>query len=297
MELSPVLLFTYKRLPQTRQTISALQQNFLAEESELFIFSDGPKTEADLPQINSVRDYLRSVTGFKKITILESEKNKGLASSIIDGVTQMIDKYGQVIVLEDDLVTSKNFLSFCNQALQYYKNHSTVFSIGGYSLPMRGLNDNDTYFTSRSTSWGWATWKEQWAKVDWDVRDYKTFSQDRKLRRSFNRMGSDMATMLDKQMRGKINSWAIRWCYHQFRHQLVTVFPAVSKVSNIGFNASATHTKEKFSRFQTTLDQSGNTVFNFSDDLQLNKSVIAQFTRPYSIPMRIKYKLLNAFSR
>lgn len=294
MELAPVLLFTYNRLSQTKQTVQALQQNLLAPESELFIFSDGPRTTTEASRVAAVRDYLTTITGFKNVTIRSAEKNKGLANSIIDGVTQLINQYDQVIVLEDDLVTSRNFLSFCNQALQYYKSHPQVFSVGGYSRPIRGLDDKDVYFTTRATSWGWATWKDQWNQVDWSVKDYAAFSRDRTARQRFNQMGSDMATMLDKQMRGTISSWAIRWCYHQFRHQLVTVFPAKSKVSNIGFNEAASHTKGKLNSFATDLDETNNTEFSFPDSINLDKEIIKQFIKPWTISERIKNKVLNA---
>lgn len=294
MQLAPVLLFTYKRLAQTRQTIAALQQNFLAPESELFVFSDGPKTENDREEVRAVRDYIRSVNGFKKITVLESPLNKGLAGSIIGGTTQLINEYGQVIVLEDDLVTSRNFLSFSNQALQYYKNHSQVFSIGGYSRPMKGLQSNATYVTTRGTSWGWATWKERWEKIDWSVKDYPQFAKNSTLRRQFNRMGSDLAGMLDKQMQGKISSWAIRWNYHQFKNNLVTVFPATSKISNIGFGEAASHTKGKYNQFATELDNTDTTDFIFTDNLDMDQAVIRQFIKPFSIQQRIQNKILNA---
>ena len=297
MKLAPVLLFTYKRLEQTRQTVYALQENFLAAESELFIFSDGPKAAADHTSVKSVRDFLKSISGFKKITILESEKNMGLADSIINGVTRVINEYGQAIVLEDDLVTSTNFLTFSNQALQYYKDTPEVFSVGGYTRRIKGLKYDETYFTRRATSWGWATWKEKWNEVDWQVNDYDLFSKDRVARRAFNQMGSDMASMLDRQMRGEINSWAIRWCYHQFKGSLLTVFPAVSKISNIGFTEEATHTKDKFNRFRTELDDTNNTAFRFSNNLSLDEKIVKQFTKPFSIPERIKYKLLNTLPK
>jgi len=109
-------------------------------------------------------------------------------------------------------------------------------------------------------------------------------------------MGTDMTSMLNKQMRGQINSWAIRWCYHQFKNSLFTVYPAKSKIDNIGFNRNATHTKGKFNRFKTELDNNSliNTDFNFSDNLSLNDKIIKQFTKPFTISERIKYKLLNA---
>jgi hypothetical protein len=292
--MTPILLFTYKRLALTRQTIEALQRNLLAGQSELFIFSDGARAEHDLLKVQSVRDYLRTVTGFKKVTIIESEKNMGLAGSIINGVSNIINAFDQVIVLEDDLVTSRNFLSFCNQALDHYRDHPQLLSVGAYTRPIDGLAGNEVYFTRRATSWGWATWKDRWNRVDWEVSDFTRFSADRGQRKKFNEMGSDMAGMLDRQMRGEMSSWAIRWCYHQFRYSLYTVFPAVSKVINIGFTEDATHTKDKFNRFRTDLDDTDNTVFDLSNDVRLDKKIIKQFVKPYSIPERVKYKLLNA---
>ena len=293
MKLSPVLLFTYKRPDQTRQTVEALQRNHLADQSELYIFSDGPRTEADADKVQHVREYLKTIDGFKKTTLKLSDKNQGLAASIIGGVTELINTYGKVIVLEDDLVTSTNFISFCNQALSHYKDDPQVFSVSGYTRPISGLKDNGVYFTSRASSWGWASWKEKWNDVDWEVKDYAGFSSDSRARRAFNRMGSDMAAMLDKQMRGDIDSWAIRWCYHQFRNSYVTVFPATSKVRNIGFNEAASHTTSRFNNFRTDLDRSGNQTFEFSRNFNLDKNIIREFTRPYWLSERIKNKVLN----
>jgi hypothetical protein len=297
MELAPILLFTYNRPELTKKTIHALQQNVLAGESELFIFSDGPKDEGDFNQVRAVRNYIKTIGGFKKIEVYESAKNNGLANSIIAGVSQTINQHGRVIVLEDDLITSKIFLSYINQALNYYGDNPQIFSISGYSSVMEGLTEKDVYFTRRASSWGWATWKQQWDKVDWDVSDYQIFVRDRAARSKFNRMGSDMAVMLDRQMRGEINSWAIRWCYCQFRNSLYTVYPGISKISNIGFGAEATHTRDRFNRFKTILDTSDNTVFGFNDYIATDERFIRQFTRPFSISERIKYKLLNALPK
>ncbi|HXO75801.1 MAG TPA: hypothetical protein VN824_11210, partial [Puia sp.] len=223
-----------------------------------------------------------------------ADQNQGLANSIIGGVTELINIYGSVIVLEDDLVTSSNFLSFCNQALSYYKADPQVFSLSGYTRPISGLKDNGVYFTSRASSWGWASWKEKWNEVDWAVTDYASFSSDSKARKAFNRMGSDMAGMLDRQMRGELDSWAIRWCYHQFRKNYLTVFPATSKVRNIGFNENASNTTNRFNSFRTELDESDNRSFEFSRNFSLDKEIIREFTRPYWLSERIKNKVLNA---
>jgi hypothetical protein len=295
-DYAPIILFCYKRLASTIQTINSLKNNELAKDSVLYIFSDGPKNKEDERDIFEIRRYLKTITEFKEIIISESKENIGLSNSIINGVSKIIDEYGKVIVMEDDLITSKNFLSFINQALIHYKDNSKVFSISGFTVNVNGLDTNDIYFTLRGSSWGWGTWKDRWDNVDWEVKDYDVFVKDKKARRAFNQMGTDMTSMLNKQMRGQINSWAIRWCYHQFKNSLFTVYPAKSKIDNIGFNRNATHTKGKFNRFKTELDNNSliNTDFNFSDNLSLNDKIIKQFTKPFTISERIKYKLLNA---
>jgi hypothetical protein len=291
---APIILFCYNRLASTIQTVNSLRNNGLSKDSILYIFSDGPKYKEDEKDVIEIRNYIRSITGFKKIYVSESEENKGLSHSIINGVTKVVDEYGKVIVMEDDLVTSPNFLSFLNQALQYYADASQVFSVAGFTRPINGLNADEIYLTHRASSWGWATWKEKWNLVDWDVKDYDIFRKNKIARKKFNQMGSDMASMLDKQMKGKINSWAIRWCYHQFKNNLFTVYPAKSKVINVGFNVTATHTKDKFNRFKTELDDSNNTLFDFSNSLVLNEKIIRQFVKPFSISERIKCRVLNA---
>jgi hypothetical protein len=293
--LAPIVLFCYNRLDTLQQTVESLQQNYWAEESELFIFSDGAKKVEDEPVIAQVRDYLKTITGFKKIVITEAVKNKGLANSIIGGVHEIINRYDKVIVLEDDLVSSRNFLLYMNKALDYYKNNPKIFSVTGFSIPIRGLDENSVYFTQRANSCGWGTWKDRWNEIDWEVKDYAALMNDRVARRAFNKMGSDMTSLLTKQKMGKINSWAIRWCYHQFKHDLYSVHPVVSKIKNIGYAKGATHTKEKFNRFETKLDLSNSTEIDFDSPVRLEKKVIRQFVRPYSMPYRVLYKMLNIF--
>ncbi len=295
--LAPIALFCYKRLDTLKQTIEALKQNQLAAESELFIFSDGPKKESDKPVITEIRNYLKTVTGFRNLQVIEAEINKGLAASIISGVSEIINKYDSIIVLEDDLLTSSNFLVYMNEGLDYFESNQKIFSVCGFSIPIRGLKENAIYFTRRSDSCGWGTWKNRWNVIDWDVKDYPSLMKDRTARHAFNMMGSDMTGLLIKQKNGKINSWAIRWCYHQFKHDLYSVHPVVSKIINIGFaSPDATHTKENFNRFETKLDSNVNTETDFNVPVKLERKVIRQFIHPYTIPNRVWYKIRTLLS-
>lgn len=295
MTLAPIILFTYKRLDTLKLTVESLQRNYLASESELHIFSDAAKGPLDLVAVAAVRSFIKSITGFKTVVIYESPQNKGLANSIIEGVSDIFKKNEAVIVLEDDLVSSPNFLNYMNEGLLFYKDKKQVFSIAGYSIPIQTANEDfDVYVTNRSSSWGWATWKDRWLTIDWEVTDYPDFKNSASLRSDFNKMGSDMSQMLDRQMNGKINSWAIRWCYHQFKNNLFSIHPLVSKIDNVGFNSSdATNTKEKFSRYKTQLDTGSKIKYHFIEQFSLNADIIRQFTQPFTIKARLKYKILN----
>jgi hypothetical protein len=293
--LAPVCLFTYNRLAQTKETIEALKNNYLAVETELYIFSDGPKLQSDVLKIKEVRAYLATVSGFKKISISEHETNQGLANSIIRGVTTVINIFGKVIVLEDDLITSLNFLDYMNQALDYYEKTSRIFSISGFTfdLPALKKHKNDYYFGFRASSWGWATWKDRWEEIDWELNNYSSFISDRDAKLAFNKnRGSDMVSMLKNQMTGKIDSWAIRWCYHQFLEKSLTVFPCTSKIYNIGFGSKATHTANK-GRFAHKLDTQQKRVFSFDVSLKIDAKIVKEFTSQFSVYQRIKWKLLS----
>lgn len=291
----PIVIFTFNRIETLKQTIKNLQRCDLAIDSDLFIFSDAPRGTDDINEILKVRSFIKSISGFKKIEYYFAEKNLGLAKSIIEGVTKVMETNDSVIVLEDDLIASKNFLTFMNQSLNTYKSNPKIISISGYSPPIKVHNDYkyDNYFTLRSSSWGWATWKEKWRKIDWTPSDYKTFLTSSASKRKFNKMGSDMSSLLSKQVKGKINSWAIRFCYHQFKNDLYTVYPTVSKIQNIGFGADATHTSGHGKRFKTILDTGYKQNFKLNPIVSLEKRFMKQFLIQFSLKVRLYYKIRN----
>jgi hypothetical protein len=292
MSPAPLILFTYKRLDILKRTIEKLQQNTLANQSVLYIYSDAAKHEEDETVINEVRKYLRSITGFKEVTVIEAINNKGLAKSIIDGVGEVLKQYDRAIVLEDDILTTTNFLTYMNDALSFYEDKKQVFSICGYSdnLKISPSYPYDVYFTKRGSSWGWATWKDRWEPIDWRVKDYNEFKKNRSLKKKFNEMGSDLSSMLKKRMEGRIDSWAIRWCYYQFKHNLYSVYPVVSKVHNIGFDTNATN-MYGYKLIPAVNNDNLQSEFKFSDKIVIDKQVIAEFKKQYSIKIRIKNKL------
>lgn len=290
---APILLFTYKRLGALKNTISALKKNELASISDLFIFSDGAKQEKDQQLINEIRAYLKTVKGFKEIHISEAPKNKGLANSIIGGVTKVMEEFDRVIVLEDDLLTTPNFLTYMNNALDTYKEEEKLFSISGYSfdLRMKEQNPNHLYFLNRGWSWGWATWRNRWEKVDWKVASYEAFAANKKERKAFAKGGSDLNAMLDKQMSGRLDSWAIRWFYHQFKSGGLTLYPLGSKIYNDGFDAFATHTTGSEKRYLPNLDKEYRMDFHFPKPVEISTEYQKKFQSKMGILARIRSKL------
>lgn len=282
MNLAPIVLFVYNRPKHTQRTINALKRNDLAKESELFIFSDGEKNQEDKQKVQEVRGIIKNSNGFKNIEIYESKINKGLANSVIDGVTKIINEYGRVIVLEDDLITSKIFLNYMNEALNFYEDNKNIWSISGYNLPIKIPEDYDcdVYLAYRANSWGWGTWKDRWINIDWEIKDFDEFIYDKSKQKLFNRGGSDMSRMLKNQMNGQIDSWAIRWCYNQFKANSYTIYPVKSKVKNIGMDGSGEHCG--FSdKYDVTLDDEDYDV-EFSRELELNNEILQNFKQHYA---------------
>lgn len=243
---APVVLFVYNRPRHTQQTVEALARNQLARDTELWIFSDGPKKPEGRAAVEEVRQYINTLAGtgqFKAVHVVEAERNKGLANSIIEGVTRVMDCCGHAIVLEDDLVTAPDFLVFLNAALEHYRTNPKVGSVTGYSPMIKVPPDytHSVYLISRNCSLGWGTWQDRWQRVDWQVRDFEAFRKDPQARRRFNLCGSDRYDRLRRQVESDINSWSIRFGFWQFRQGMLTVYPVVSRLRNIGNDGTGVH--------------------------------------------------------
>jgi hypothetical protein len=242
--LAPIALFVYKRPWHTRQAVDALKQNDLAAGSDLFIFSDGPRDDLDRAAVAEVREYIRTISGFKKVIRVEREMNLGLARSIISGVTQLTNEYGRVIVLEDDLVTSRYFLKFMNESLERYKETPRVMHISGYMYPVKdaGLLP-ESFFYRETHSWGWGTWKRAWDAFEPDARKLVRSIKARGLEREFDiRSPRFFSIMLKYQISGHVDSWMIRWYASVFLQNGLSLYSARSLVNNIGNDGSGTHT-------------------------------------------------------
>lgn len=287
--LAPIVLFVYNRPKHTQDMIEALAKNNFAKESDVYIFSDNAKKEKDIENVRKVRTYIDSIkqkNWFANVYIEKAEKNKGLAKSVINGVTKVINKYDKVIVLEDDLIPSKVFLEYMNKALDFYEKKESIWSISGYNIPIQIPKNYkfDIYLGYRGCSWGWATWKDRWNTVDWKVSDYKEFKNNYKKRKQMNRGGPDMAQMLDSQMQGLCDSWAIRWCYEQSKQNKYTIYPVKSLVINQGLDGTGTHsgtTKD----FDVEISERIPELYN---NLPVDKEITTNFYNKYKLGIKQK---------
>jgi hypothetical protein len=296
MTIAPIVLFTYKRLDTLQQTITTLKENYYATESDLFIFSDAARNSNDLEMVEQVRKYIKTVTGFRSIKIIQSEKNMGLANSIIGGVSHVMNLYGKAIVIEDDLILSKNFLAFMNECLDHYNTNPDCFSISGFcpAIDEQPLNTMDSFCYGRAHSWGWATWQDRWNTVDWEVKEWEDMKNSTSLQKEFNLYGSDLYGMLKGYMLGKNSSWYIRFTYNQQKQKKVCIYPAVSKVINNGFSLDATHCNT-YNRIKVKFDKSDKITFNLTNDTTINPIVKKNMYKYKSISYRIVSKILTKF--
>ena len=248
MSLAPIVMFVYNRADHFQQTYEALSNCIGASESELYIFSDGAKTEKDTQKVMEVRAALQAAVKegkFQNVHVVESKTNRGLAASVIAGVTQVIEEYGRVIVVEDDCVTAPAFLQFMNNSLDTYEREKRVGAIAGYTPQIEFPKDfqRDVFFSYRSCSCSWATWKDRWDGVDWELKNMSDFYKKPALIRKLNSNGKDRFIRLYRQTKGKGSSWSVRFGAHLVKKDQLTVYPRYSYIQNIGCDASGVHSQ------------------------------------------------------
>lgn len=248
-KLAPIVLFVYNRPDHTLKTLTALKANKLADESRLFIYCDGPKayaTDEQREQIQKVRNVIRQEKWCGEINIIESDVNIGCRDSIIRGISAVINKYGKIIVIEDDLITSPAFLTYMNKTLAYYEHRLTVFSISGHShSPLKfqvpSDYDYDVFASPRIFNWGWGTWKDRWNQTDWTMSYYDKLLQHPEEQKAFSRMGDDMMIMLRDEHDGRSSAWDIQFTFAHFANHAISIVPCISYTHNIGLDGSGTH--------------------------------------------------------
>jgi hypothetical protein len=253
--LAPIVLFIFKRPDHLRSTISSLKRCKEFADSKVIVFGDGPKDAADRTAVEAARRVAQQQLG-TNAEYRFAEKNAGLASSIISGVNEVTRRLGRAIVLEDDLEFSPRFLTFMNSALHRYETEKDVYQVSGQLFDTPEFYDRKAaVFLPFTSSWGWGTWRRSWERFDPSAAGWECLAKDSVLRHRFNLGGTyDFSTMLERQMTGHGDSWAIRWYWSVFRNDGVACFPPVSLVRNTGMDGSGTHGRGRLRRFNSSPD-------------------------------------------
>lgn len=308
MNLAPIIIFNYNRPDHSLRTWEALAKNQSAADSELYLYCDGPKANASdemRQRIASLQEKAKQYAldaptqgKFKAVHVVCAEQNKGLANSIIGGVTDVINKHGRVIVLEDDLLTSPYFLKYMNTALDKYESYPAVFTISANRPPVNKMAIPDDYpydvFVSlRPFSTGWATWKDKWNRIDWSLGYLEDFLKHPEQIEAFNRGGDDLTEMLCLQRDHKIDSWAIRYAFQHFYHHSIAILPCVPYVDNIGFDGTGIHSGTDETDFRNNVELAPKDP-RWLDVLYEDKRIINDF---YAYCSPVKLTLWKKFIR
>lgn len=245
---APIVLFSYNRPVHTRKTLEALSVNELASASTLYIFSDGPKTHASPEDLNNIAETRKLINSKKwcgNVVIKEAKENRGLADSILSGITEVIETHGKVIVLEDDTVPQPGFLKFMNYALDLYNDSEQVMHVSGYIYPIEYAGNESTFFLKVMSCWGWATWQRAWKNYVHDI-DYHLshWNTEYKVKKFDIEGGAYFFDQLIKNKEQKIYTWAVRWYSSWLIKNGITLFPSKSLVQNIGMDSSGEHCDE-----------------------------------------------------
>jgi hypothetical protein len=255
LQLAPLAVFVFKRPAHTQRMLKSLAGNPEFAASPLYIYCDGARNEAEAVQVEVIRKLVRDWPHPNK-TLIERDRNWGLANSVIAGVTELCERYGRVIVVEDDLIVSPVFLNYLNSALERYADEPKVMQVSAHMFPVSIQSTYDAVMLPFTTSWGWATWDGAWKHFDPSMSGYEKLKTDSAMRRKFNLDGSyPYFRMLKRQMCGKVDSWAIRWYKSVFFQGGLTLYPCHSLVRNDGYGVSATHTSRHNRREVTEIWQ------------------------------------------
>ena len=250
MDYAPVAMFVYNRADHFKETYEALAKCEEAKFTDLIIFSDGAKNEKATEAVESVRAFAKKIKEekqFNTVEIIESPVNKGLAKSIIDGVTKVVNTYGRIIVLEDDCACSPHFLKYMNKCLDFFKTNKKIGAISGYApaIEFPKEYEADVFTAYRSCSWSWGTWADRWGNVDWELNEFSDFCKNPSLIKKLNSNGNDRFMRLYRQTKGNGSSWSVRFGAHLVKNDWQTVYPRYSYIKNIGCDESGVHSKSE----------------------------------------------------
>ncbi|UTW14260.1 hypothetical protein [Marinobacterium rhizophilum] len=264
------------------KTVESLKKNTLAKKTNVYFFSDAPKV-GDETKVGMVRSYLTSVSGFLSVNIVERSDNCRVSNNR-GGMEFLLNRYGKVIFMEDDIVTAPGFIRFVNEGLEFSKNIGSVFAVGGHTPNLYSLRclSCDNYYSSRFHGWGFGIWKDRYEKISkipsWDLIKY-----DPETVKNLKAMGSDMTAMIRSESEGRINAFDIRSCYYMAKNEKYMLLPKMALVKNIGLDGSGVHCGAD-DPYDDALWLKED--FNFDEFVFFNKNIISEYRKFYSLSLQ-----------
>lgn len=294
MVLAPVILFTYNRPTHTRITLEHLRENILSSQSTLYVYCDGSKPDASeetIQKIREVKNVVRSEKWASEVIVIEAQTNKGLAQNIIDGVTEVTNRHGKAIVLEDDLMVGKHFLSFMNEALEKYEHSERVKQVSGFLFPLGLKANNGSLFLPVTNTIGWGTWKREWSEIDFNAKGYETLKTDKELQHRFNLDGSyNYSKMMISQMESKnYGSWGIRYYWSVFNKNGLVLYPDYPMIQHNDFDSSGTHLSD-YKHYDQPNWNSNYTIQSLNNSIEIDARAYSIFKKYIKIHNRITIK-------
>lgn len=295
-KLAPVVLFVFNRLDHTKETVKKLQGNFGSEDTSLYIYSDAARKDEEKENVNAVREFIDSITGFKSITIIKHEYNYGLANNIMLGVNAVCKEHGRVIVLEDDIVTSPCFLNYMNKALDFYMENKKIWHISGWNYPIDDCSLPNVFAWRVMNCWGWGTWDDRWQHFE-KKPDEIISTWSRKKIKKFNLDGNcNFWQQIVDNHNGKLNTWAVFWYATIFDKKGLCINPSVSFVNNIGRDGSGQNCGNRRDTLVSKLNERKDFEFNVeSEENKTALNLIKEFYKSQTVPFyqRVINKILR----
>ncbi|WP_332897135.1 glycosyltransferase family 2 protein [Haladaptatus sp. CMSO5] len=292
MKSTGIAVFAYNRPDHLKRVLAGLQKNNV---DHIYFFADGPKNKQDKRQVEAVREVIDKVDWCQK-NVTCYDHNLGLAKAVVRGVNRVFEDHDRIIVIEDDCVPATNFVSFMNTCLDRYAEDSQVMNVNGYSLPIEIPEDYpyDVYFTYRSSSWGWGTWKSAWEHFEQNPMTLAELNaREDELTEKIRKAGTDLFPMMRDQLSGRIDSWAVWWSFAIASNGGVCVNPVNSKIRNIGHDNTGTHTGRS-DRYDVTPDTTSVGLMSFPKSVFVDDRINSRHNRFVIGGTRGKMKQLGA---
>ena len=271
--LAPILVSVYNRKSSLLECIECLKKSKLASESILYIVSDLAYKKDDIEIIEKIREEIKNIKGFKEVISINRERNFGAFNSVKLAIDEIVNRYGKIIFLEDDIRVSPYFLGYMNKALNLFEDDKKIFSISGYLFPIKEIENSkkDIFIWERYCPWGMGVWKDRWNKIDWDLNEYDKFIKDKERVKKFNNIEPNAIIMLERVREGIVEAMDAKICFHSFNNNLYTIYPKKTLTVNRGHDGSGEHCGEDEKYYNQELDKNFNPIL--TDKLEVDKKI------------------------